>query len=264
MPYIVINSANRSSGTDGDFLLNLPFSTSKFTKLRLKSAQLYNSFYNVTDNSVSGTPRNNVLSFQISPNPDGSFPISYSISIPQGYYSITSILPALQSAINTAIAPLTSTVTIDQLTKNLTITLSNPALYLNVLPLLENQGLNLILGFSRRQETGFTLGGVVAPRLPNLNRYSVLYLETNFVRNSSISSGSGTPSSNQNLPMFFPVTSTIQVTAGFGELISFLDTTSVFLDIANPIGSIRCTLRDSFGYAINTNGLQILYEFEVY
>lgn len=264
MPFILLSSANRSTGTDSDFQIDLPFTISKYSKIRLKSAQLFNSFYNVTSQSSNGVPPNNRLDFQISANANGTPSTSYSVTIAQGYYTINTIMTALQTAINTAIAPMTCTVTLDALLKNIVITLSNPAMYINILPLKQNQGLNLMLGFSRTSSTGFSLGSVSAPRLPNLARYNVLYLETNLIRNSSISSGSGINPSNENQPQMFPVTATIQIDAGFGELVSFFDTTTVYLDLVPSISQIRCTLRDSFGYAVSTNGLQCLFEMEVY
>ena len=251
MPYVAVNSANRTTGNDSNFTITFPANI-PYSKFRLKNLQFMNCLYNVTSTGAQGVPINNHFAFQLR---SGITVTNYDVTIAEGFYNLSAMITALTAAINTAISPLTCTITASAITNKLTFTFSG-GVDVNILPLTQNQGLNLLLGFSRNSETGFSTGSVTAPRCYNMNRYSTLYLESNFSKTSSLSSGK---SGVYNLFAIIPID------AEYGNLVSWSDDTGgLFYSTQPNVTNLTFTFTDAFGSPVDTNGLNITFGLECY
>ena len=253
MGFLTISSADREYGTDSNFTYTAPSNLSNYRKIRLHSAQLYRSFYNVTDGTGTAPP-NNRFSFVISSSSSGG--TTYDVTIPQGNYTVSTMLGALVSAINAVVAPLTVTMALSTLTSKVTITLSDPTKYIRVLPLGPNVGLNLMLGFSRFNPTAYSLGSVTAPRVMNLQRYLALYLNCSFVTGRSYLS---VVKGKANLGGIIPISQE------FGQVISYVNYLSDYLDVSSGlISQMNFRITDDFDNEIDLNGTVVNLAFECY
>jgi hypothetical protein len=177
--YIVINSYDRpnSNESDSNFSLSITGGTSynRLSQVAVARFVCTNSVYNV-DSS------NNSFSFQEDVGPSAT-----ALIIP-GNYSLSQIIPALQSAMN-AVSPNSRTYVISSsnVTNKLTITAS--AGTFNVIA-DNGSGLNLMLGFSRRTNSSTGLS-VIAPRIYNLSRFSNFVLKSNLPRGDTYNTVEG-------------------------------------------------------------------------
>lgn len=258
MPLIQISSSNRSTGTDTNFIINSTVQLGSYRYVRLKQAIFPCTFYNITDGTTSAA-KNNELSFTIATDPDDSGTyVPISIEIPMGNYDLTSIINEMTSLINAALSAAsisaTITITTTALSGKLTFTLSDNTLYIQVNPLLANEGANLLLGFSRFNATGFFQEAVTAPRVFNLSRYLTLYLITSMVAGRTYSTSLGT---------LAPILGSIPINGSFGSIISYDDKQSSYVDMIRNINQMDFRLISDLGEEVDLNGSVIDLILEV-
>ena len=105
---IVINSKDRLYGTSSNFDIQFNVALSSVKALKLLSAQIPNSIYNVKST-------NNILYINTIP-----------VIIPQGAYNITSLVTSLQNVLNAAGFGILFTITYSDITLKLTISATGP------------------------------------------------------------------------------------------------------------------------------------------
>lgn len=105
--YLLINSAQRVSGTSSSFKIPLDKPLSNIRKVELVSASFYNTIYNIR------TGINDKVVFN-----DGT---QYTATIAAGNYVITDLIVALQTALNATASALVFTVTYSDITLKVTI-----------------------------------------------------------------------------------------------------------------------------------------------
>lgn len=263
MPFITISSSARATGTDSNFTVFTDVQLRGYRAVRLKQATFYRTMYNVTDNTTEA-PANNQFYFTVGTDPDDPdtwTPIT--ISVPAGNYNIASLIAVMETLINTALSDAsvsaTIAITLSSVTNKLTFTLSSSGFYINIQPsylLAPNQGLNLMLGFSRYTATGFTQQAVTAPRVVNLSRYLNLYIVTNMVFGRSYASlgNSSQAGSTVNQGQVMPILGSIPINADFGQVIVYQETLNDFLRIQPNLTQLTLQLIDDMGNPISLNG----------
>lgn len=157
-----------SSSTPAEYLVRLPRTFRKVVSARLLSAEIPSSFYvfrseygNTSVNvSVNGSPL-------------------HSITIPDGNYTGSTLSAALRSALNTAFAPLTFTVTLSKSTLKMTfVNLDGYDMTINTTTETTETrewGLGYYLGFPKDEV--FTGSVITAPRVASTNPYTYLVLD---------------------------------------------------------------------------------------
>lgn len=237
--YLFLNTAERDSGTDSQATFYSRDSSLSYSKIKLQSCVFNNSIYNIEDGSMS--PRqNNLLYFKYNS-------VAYNIAITRGNYSLTTLITALQDAINAEINPATVTITSSTATGKLTFTpsantfqiLAEPSEYSNLC-------MNLILGFSRTSDSAIS-AALTAPRVYSLNIKTLkLYLNTG----SSQSFELGVNKASSLIGM-------IPLDQSFGSLIDYSPPQTPIFDsssINNTITTINlCDDLDRLVYLNGTN-----------
>jgi hypothetical protein len=181
MVLVLWSSIDRSYGSDENFTITAPQSLTGYSQVRLRGCRIMNSLYNVT--SVDGR---DTLYFTVADDADGTNAVEYQATIPIGNYQMSDLISRLRDAMEAEIDPITVTITYSDITGRMSFGLSDKYLQIRSLPTF---GLNLLLGFSKTNDTEFATT-VVAPRVANLVRYSALVLCTNILGNRSYVSAS--------------------------------------------------------------------------
>lgn len=170
MVYLAFSSIDRTLGDDGNFTLFSDQNVARYQAVRLHQVTMINSLYNVTST-------NNSFIVEVAADADGEGAVEYEVNLPEGNYSITTLLAALKTAIDTESGS-TFTFTVNSLTGKLTMAIGADYFSLGL------GGLNLMLGFSQSSVTAF-VQTLDAGRCYNLNRYANLYLLTNLLKDRS-------------------------------------------------------------------------------
>lgn len=248
MAKFIGNSDAKAPGSlsDTDYIIKSKVSISDVVGARLYSFIMPNTMYNVSST-------NNVLNFTIADDVDGTNAVDYEVSLTPMFYSNSSIASALKSAIDTAISPIVSTVSLPQDTTVTSIAVDsgkyikiNPTFSIDPLPDPLPASLNLLLGFSRTSSTDY--GTIVySPNSYDLQRYKVLNLYCDQIAQDGWSSVGKSQKG---------ILATIPVTVGPGEIISFVPPAGgLFTPIAaGNLSTIHLYVLDSEGYQIDNRG----------
>lgn len=239
MPLLTINSSDRSNGSDSNFALSLGAGLKGVRYARLMQANFMNLLYNVTDGTTL-SPKNNQFSFRY--GPDTSTLTTYNIFIPMGNYNWSTIKSALEAAALTATGD-TINFNLNSLTNKITIVVPTGN-FIGVLPLLPNQGLNLMLGFSRTSATPVLEDELTAPRCLNLTRYLNLYVIASFLPISGYCSVIGERTS---------VLGSIPVAAPFGSRVEYQIQNAFPISMTDSLYNIQISIIDDLGYPVDLN-----------
>jgi len=233
--YIVINSYDRPNTNESDSNFNLSItggtSYNRLSQVAVARFICTNSVYNV-DSS------NNSFSFQ-----ENIGPLATAL-ITAGNYSLSQIIPALQNAMN-AVSPNSRTyiITSSNITNKLTITGS--AGTFNVIA-DGGLGLNLMLGFSRRNDSPAGLS-VIAPRIYNLSRFSNFVLKSNLPRGDTYNTVEG---NRQGILDTIPISESSN-----GDIFVYHPTELLWRDLSySSIEQISLRLTDEKDKDIELNG----------
>jgi len=253
--FINVNSSSRAQGQDSDFWINLSANIpNNFSKIRLHAVQFYRSFYNVTSSeSVNDARSNNMLSFSV--GLDLGSAVDLVCSIPQGDYDVTTLIAALQTAINDVLTtesiPATVTITINNLLTKLVFSIDGgySIKINNVYDLQDtysNIGLNLLIGFARRSDSAFGTS-ITGSRSFNMNRYLVLMLQTNIISTNSASFSTvntpfvtPTPTSNVDRVRMLDI---IPINGGPNDLISYVNNNTAWQNLTSLAGTSQMLFR---------------------
>lgn len=183
--YVVISSDDKDVGSisNSNFKVTLRerYATQSIDRIIIKEVIVPNAFYNISDgDTVKGNgPANNIL---IIDSLDTKTQIN--VSIPAGQYNILQLIAFLQSAMNTALAPLTSSVVItrDDITNLLsfTFTTADTFTFLNTSPMAP------VLGFISSISYIPTTFVIRMPDPPDLSGINSVYIHS-----EALSDGSG-------------------------------------------------------------------------
>ena len=161
---LVIDSRKRTFGTSTDFLIALGTSFKEKQHVKLVSAYVPNTIYNITS-------ANNKITVLVEDTPDEYN--SYVATITPGKYSISSITSALKTALDAAGATegITFNISIDVTTFKCTITASASC----KLSFVGNDSPYLELGFEQQETSDTTTH--VGSNTVQLNRPTVVYIK---------------------------------------------------------------------------------------
>lgn len=233
--YVLVNSFDRVGGSDTDpvFALNGTF-REEFDEMALVGFVATNTFYNVSSS-------NNTLQFQ-ERNLGVVYPIK-TATVPVGNYTLTNLITALQTAMNSQSAlSATFTITSSALTGKLTINISVGEFKI----VATQNSLNLMLGFSRTTDTAFQQN-VLAPRIYNLSRYGFFNLQCSLTRGDVYNTITG---NRQNILASIPISQ-----SNFGDIYSFRPPVLNWINTSSPvIDQITLRLTDDENNLIDLNG----------
>jgi hypothetical protein len=183
--YVVISSDDKDpdSISNSNFRVTLKerYATQSIDRIIIRECIVPNAFYNISDGDpVKGNgPANDIL---ILDSPAFGGPTSFFINA--GQYNILQLIATLQSAINTALAPLTSSVVItrDDITNLLTFTFTtaDTFTFLSISPMAP------VLGFSSDVSYIPTTQAIRMPDPPDLSGINSVYIHS-----EALSDGSG-------------------------------------------------------------------------
>lgn len=234
--YIYVNSYDKTNGTDTDFISYVNISGPTLadkTEVALSQLIITNSIYNV-DSS------NNKFNFREESN--GTIETA---TINPGSYSLAQLLPVLKTAMdNSSENSRTYTLTSSTITNKITIS-SNVGTF-SVCP-DNGEGLNLMLGFSRFNETSQS-ATQIAPRIYNLSRYGNLLLYCSVIEGNNYNTSSGTTDQIlESIPL---------VESNSGDIFVYepVDLNWRKLGQQGKINQLRFVLRDATGNTIDLNG----------
>ena len=239
MPLLTISSSDRSAGSDSSFTINLSPGLRGVKYARLMQANFMNLLYNVTDGTTE-SPKNNSLSFRYGSTLGGI--TTYTIDIPMGNYNWVTMKAALESAALTATGAVI-TFDLNSLTQLITVNVPTNH-YIQILPLLPNQGLNLMLGFSRSSATSLSQTSVTAPRCLNLSRYMNLYVIVSFLPASGYCSVIGNRTS---------LLGSIPLAVPFGSKIDYQIQNAFPIQMTESLYNINVDIIDDLGYPVALN-----------
>jgi hypothetical protein len=183
--YVVISSDDKDpdSVSNSNFKVTLRerYATQSIDRIIIKEVIVPNSFYNISDGDpIKGNgPANNILLIESSETKT-----QISVSVPCGQYNILQLIVALQSAINTQIAPLTASVVItrDDITNLLSFTFTTTGIFtfLSISPMAP------VLGFKSNISYTPTTLTITMPDPPDLSGINSVYIHS-----EALSDGSG-------------------------------------------------------------------------
>lgn len=244
MPLITYSSIDKTYGTDAAFTIVADQTLQGYSQVRLHQLNMVNSLYNVT------AERNEFI-IHTSLLPDGSTPITVTVTLANGNYDLVDMLDALKTGIDAEITPATSTLTYNNITGKLSLTTST-SLYLSVQP----TALNIMLGFSTSKTTSFATT-VVSPRILNLIRYPNLYLISSVSRDRSYLSAA-----SERLGIL----DSILIDVDFGGVVQYTPSyTTNFLPLnSGDITTSSFYLLDDQGATVDLNGSYMTIVLEVF
>ena len=183
--YVVISSDDKDpdSVSNSNFRVTLRerYATQSIDRIIIKECIVPNAFYNISDGDpVKGNgPANNILIIDYTETKT-----QISVSVPAGQYNILQLIAILQSSINTALAPLTSSVVItrDDITNLLTFTFTTAGTFtfLSISPMAP------VLGFISNVSYIPTTLTIRMPDPPDLSGINSVYIHS-----EALSDGSG-------------------------------------------------------------------------
>lgn len=227
---ILINSFDALVGTDTDFFINLNGTfPERFSQVCLRTLIMTNTLYNVDST-------NNTFVFQETGES------STTVTLTAGNYSITSMITALQTALDAA-SPNTRTYTIttNTITNKLTITGSA-----GTFKVIHTGGLNLMLGFSTSTDTSAALA-VTAGRIYNLTRYGGLNLYLSACKADTFNTITG---SREAMLAYIPICE-----AASGDVYPYLPHDFEWTDISiDNVDYLHVRLADDTSTTVNLNG----------
>jgi len=175
---------------------------------------------------------------------------AHQITVPPGFYTIADLIANLETQIDLSIAPDTVTIVLDNITKKLTLTFTNPTAQIfstDTQPIAST--LAPFLGFT--VTTAAALSVATADEMPNLSGEEMIFLHSKDINggNTTISTAgkNGSASTNRNISTFC----SIPVKVPFLNVISYesvgSDIDHINLEGARDMANISIKLRSSDG-----------------
>jgi len=257
--YVVISSDDKDAGSvsNSNFKVTLRerYATQSIDRIIIKEVIVPNAFYNISDGDpIKGNgPANNIL---IIDSVDTKNNIN--VSVPAGQYNILQLMATLQSAINTALAPLTSSVVItrDDITNLLsfTFTTTDTFTFLSISPMAQ------VLGFISNVSYIPTTLVIRMPDPPDLSGINSVYIHS-----EALSDGSGIDASKGIINL---VESVSMATTAYGTF-SFkqnMDAELCTINYTMPrnLNVIDIRLRDREGNLLNIGTKRLTLMVKMY
>ena len=234
---VYVDSTYTYSGSMNNFTYYLKEPIKNVSSFKITSAEIPLSYYNERS---SGVDANNTFKFS-----ENGGTTTLTASIPSGYYTSTSIAPALSTAMNTASTnAILYNISYSSITGFITISASGNFLVMYTSWL----SLNWLLGFNQRSNSIST--SQTAQTCPFFDYYQYLYFKIglNFRGNYD---ETGSKSNIIKIP----------ITSPQGSIQYYFDVSDNRFDILSNDGDIisffTIQLLDSDGYFVNLNGRQV-------
>jgi len=254
---IIISSEDRDaseSNTNSDFIVNLKerYNTQNIARVLVKSIQVPNVFYNVR--SGSGAPgsgtQNNTLLIQENGQPDAT------ATIPEGQYTTTTLLTALDTAINAQLVGGTVATTQNALTQKLTFTFTSTTakIYSNA----DGSTAADLIGIGTSSAIA---ASVVADSLPNLSGVNKVFVHSQDVALShAIDGDSGLISAMDSLSFHNVAFGAMGYMQNPDAELALIDYSSKSINLSR----IRIVLRDNLGAKLDIGTSKMIVVLKVF
>lgn len=226
-----LNSANRITGSNGDFKIKVDltgtgFSITDFDSVCLLSASIPKSYYSIQDGQNTFIVKEGAS--------------EYTVTIPEGTYSIKEFLTVLKTRIE-LVASNTYTITFNYQTGKIKFASSNPV---TTWFLIFGDHMYNRLGFEKNSTNGSAIGVINSDNVIDMSPESDL-----FIRSDIISGGS-----DANEDIFYDIQAGNVVPFGRIQVID-ADPQQHSRVLNNTQDTYRFHLTDEFGNPINLNGI---------
>ena len=235
--------------------LNNIGNNSKIVRIIVKSASIVNNFYNIRDginNKLYVTGFNGVT------------PYSAIVTIPEGQYTVTTLLDYLNST--TPFITLAVTLSFDVLTNRIKTNVLNPTTFtylFNASGLLPNnkaiEGAYILLGLVRGFNYTFNIGANLHPNMCDLSGVKNIYVESNFTKMNSMDKG-GFRDIGVIIPLDVPYLSVKSYINQEQQLEIITRDTSYSQNLTSP----SIALLDVDGNLLNTQGINWEMAFKIF
>ena len=233
---LLIHSHDRTGGTTTNFTVPLGGYLNRVYSLALASADMPNSFYNVST-------YNNILQLRHYTNQNDANPVNtYNIAVAVGAYSVVAFAAALQSAINAATGQ-DYTVVANTLTKKFTITCVGVWFNFNV----TNSSMRDIIGCKTNSAPTHIL---ISDSLYDFRGVTTAFIYV---------SGNLQPFTINQVGRLENILGKVQITSGFGTTVYYKASTELekFNFAPTNISTLNVSIRDVDGRILDNNNMDI-------
>lgn len=257
--YVVISSDDKDAGSvsNSNFKVTLRerYASQSIDRIIIKEVLVPNAFYNISDGDpIKGNgPANNILIIDSADTKN-----NISVSIPAGQYNILQLMATLQSAINTALAPLTSSVVItrDDITNLLSFTFTTT----DTFTFLSTSPMAPVLGFISNISYIPTTLVIRMPDPPDLSGINSVYIHS-----EALSDGSGIDASKGIINL---VESVSMATTAYGTFAykqnSDTELCTINYTMPKNLNVIDIRLRDREGNLLNIGTKRLTLMVKMY
>jgi hypothetical protein len=239
----------QSSESNTNFTVNYSNddATSSITRLILKSIDIPNVFYNITNTGGASTNGNNEFTYRTGA-------VNTTVSIVEGQYTLNTLITALESQ-TTSIG---MGITLSPLTKKLVFTFTSPTQMLTV---ADGNDMGDVLGI----KTSDTVNGTShsAQNFPDLAGIQEIYIVS-----QSLSDGSNLIAPGGKC---LPILAQIPITVDFGEIQHYSSNSPELDDVIFPslrfgtnLRNISIQIVDRYGNQLDTGGLNLTIIVKVF